>query len=280
MHAAQRRRQRRSTCQSRGPAWCRYPTPTLTPDGKIVIMGGTQGVGAGTAPNPTVEVFTPTKPNEFPLPYYPLEPAYLRAAKQVRDVWNLRVFGRLGGAGGSPPTAGRVSLHTGKRERVHAHTLSLCACGGQSTQSTQTCRAQNFYPFNYILPTGDMFNFCNRWSRILHGQSGAGGRLRGCNGTGPLRGCAAKGERESTPAGLCLLLLLLRRPVPLLGQRHAGAGARAPRGRQLAVPLHLHLGHAAAHARRQLHLGEWREALVGRRPGSCCRSRPTTTTPR
>ena len=25
---------------------------------------------------------------------------------------------------------------------------------------------QNYYPFNYIMPSGDMFNFCGRWVRV------------------------------------------------------------------------------------------------------------------
>jgi hypothetical protein len=31
---------------------------------------------------------------------------------------------------------------------------------------------QNYYPFNYIMPTGDMFNYCGRTGRILVPESG------------------------------------------------------------------------------------------------------------
>lgn len=31
---------------------------------------------------------------------------------------------------------------------------------------------QNYYPFNYVLPTGDMFNFCGRNGRIIQPETG------------------------------------------------------------------------------------------------------------
>ncbi len=62
----------------------RYATPTLAPDGRIVIMGGTQDVGAGSPVNPEFEVFTPSQPHQSPLPSFDVEPTYLQRAKQVR----------------------------------------------------------------------------------------------------------------------------------------------------------------------------------------------------
>ena len=31
---------------------------------------------------------------------------------------------------------------------------------------------QNYYPFNFVLPTGDMFNFCGRCGRTRGGRGG------------------------------------------------------------------------------------------------------------
>ncbi|KAL6756608.1 hypothetical protein V8C86DRAFT_2646145 [Haematococcus lacustris] len=89
-----------------------YPTPTLMPSGVIIVMGGTQAVGAGSMSNPRYEIFDPRQPFIRPVPQRVVEPTYLATVKQ------------------------------------------------------------NFYPFNFVLPTSDMFNFCARVGRILQAETG------------------------------------------------------------------------------------------------------------
>ena len=38
---------------------------------------------------------------------------------------------------------------------------------------TRRCCLQNYYPFNFVLPTGDLFNFCGRIGRIMVAETGA-----------------------------------------------------------------------------------------------------------
>lgn len=90
--------------------WCRYPTATLLPNSKIMIMGGTQGVGAGTASNPYYEIWDPTTPHITQ--QLLVEPTYLQAVKQ------------------------------------------------------------NYYPFNFMMPDGMMFNWCNRVGWIMNPYTG------------------------------------------------------------------------------------------------------------
>lgn len=72
---------------------CRYPSATLLPNGKVLIMGGTQGVGAGTANNPFWEMYEPLTNSLTP---YPMSVSYLEAAQQVRDEQHTsRSCGRL-----------------------------------------------------------------------------------------------------------------------------------------------------------------------------------------
>jgi hypothetical protein len=70
-----------------------------------MIMGGTQGVGAGTAPNAYYEIWNPSLPN---------------ITRQLLV---------------DPSTLSRIK--------------------------------QNYYPFNYVLPSGDLFNSCNGISWIM-----------------------------------------------------------------------------------------------------------------
>jgi hypothetical protein len=46
------------------PRW--YPSVTLLPDEKVLVMGGTQGVGAGTAANPYYEIWDPQVHLHYP----------------------------------------------------------------------------------------------------------------------------------------------------------------------------------------------------------------------
>ncbi|PNH03962.1 Galactose oxidase, partial [Tetrabaena socialis] len=70
----------------RDMGWRRwYPTPTLLPSGKVLIMGGTQGVGAGTANNPFWEMYDPTTTSLIP---YAMHPGYLDQAEQVYYPFN------------------------------------------------------------------------------------------------------------------------------------------------------------------------------------------------
>ncbi|EFJ41190.1 hypothetical protein VOLCADRAFT_98848 [Volvox carteri f. nagariensis] len=67
-------------------SWRRwYPTPTLLPDGRVLIMGGTQGVGAGTANNPFWEMYDPATSNVTP---YAMRPLYLDQATQIYYPFN------------------------------------------------------------------------------------------------------------------------------------------------------------------------------------------------
>lgn len=91
------------------PRW--YATVTLLPNSKIMVMGGTQGVGAGTPVNPYYEIWDPEEP-DFTQSLL-VNPNYLS---------NVR---------------------------------------------------QNYYPFNYILPTGDMFNYCGRAGYIMNPYTAA-----------------------------------------------------------------------------------------------------------
>ncbi|EFJ52053.1 hypothetical protein VOLCADRAFT_87199 [Volvox carteri f. nagariensis] len=63
-----------------------YPSATLLPDGKVLIMGGTQGVGAGTASNPFWEMYNPQDNSLTP---YPMRTAYLESAVQVYYPFNF-----------------------------------------------------------------------------------------------------------------------------------------------------------------------------------------------
>ncbi|KAG1679121.1 hypothetical protein FOA52_000476 [Chlamydomonas sp. UWO 241] len=81
-------------------AWARwYPSATLLPDSQILIMGGTQDVGAGTARNPYYEVWNPATPSVTQ--QHLVNPDYLNRVRQ------------------------------------------------------------NYYPFNFWLPSGLLFNYCN-----------------------------------------------------------------------------------------------------------------------
>ncbi|EFJ41188.1 hypothetical protein VOLCADRAFT_98845 [Volvox carteri f. nagariensis] len=62
-----------------------YPTPTLLPDGRVLIMGGTQGVGAGTANNPFWEMYDPATSNVTP---YAMRPLYLDQSTQIYYPFN------------------------------------------------------------------------------------------------------------------------------------------------------------------------------------------------
>mmetsp|Transcript_2810 Transcript_2810/g.4835 ORF Transcript_2810/g.4835 Transcript_2810/m.4835 type:complete len:655 (-) Transcript_2810:823-2787(-) len=94
-------------------SWNRwYPSPTLLPTGRVLIMGGTQAVGAGSKSNPTYEIFDPSNPTQNPLPQFNVDPTYLKNVKQ------------------------------------------------------------NYYPFNYVLPTSELFNFCSRIGRIMLPETG------------------------------------------------------------------------------------------------------------
>ena len=86
------------------PRW--YPTVTLLPNKKILVMGGTQGVGAGTAVNPYYEIWDPENPGITQSLL--VNPGYLKSVKQ------------------------------------------------------------NYYPFNYMLPSGDMFNYCSSVGWIMN----------------------------------------------------------------------------------------------------------------
>jgi len=90
-----------------------YPTPTLLASGKVLIMGGTQGVGAGSPRNYKYEIFDPEKPFQMPMPQFDIDPTYMKVVKQ------------------------------------------------------------NYYPFNFVMPTGHIFNFCGRNGRILDAEKGA-----------------------------------------------------------------------------------------------------------
>jgi hypothetical protein len=92
----------------RYPRW--YATATLLPNQQILIMGGTQGVGAGTANNPYYEIWDPENPDTTV--EFPVNPIYLASVKQ------------------------------------------------------------NYYPFNYVLPSGDIFNYCSRIGWIMDALTG------------------------------------------------------------------------------------------------------------
>ena len=92
----------------RYPRW--YATATLLPNQMVLIMGGTQGVGAGTANNPYYEIWDPSEPGITM--QFKVEPTYLTYVKQ------------------------------------------------------------NFFPFNYVLPTGDVFNYCARVGWIMDPMTG------------------------------------------------------------------------------------------------------------
>ncbi|GLI65893.1 hypothetical protein VaNZ11_009537, partial [Volvox africanus] len=62
-----------------------YPTPTLLPDGRVLIMGGTQGVGAGTSNNPFWEMYDPTTTRITP---YAMRPMYLEQSEQIYYPFN------------------------------------------------------------------------------------------------------------------------------------------------------------------------------------------------
>jgi hypothetical protein len=85
------------------PRW--YATATLLPNQQVLIMGGTQGVGAGTANNPYYEIWDPSNPDTTTR--LRVDPTYLFYVKQ------------------------------------------------------------NYYPFNFVLPTGDLFNYCSRVGWIM-----------------------------------------------------------------------------------------------------------------
>ncbi|KAG2454376.1 hypothetical protein HYH02_001399 [Chlamydomonas schloesseri] len=62
-----------------------YPTPTLLPSGKVMIMGGTQGVGAGTANNPFWELYDPPTNT---LTQFGMNPYYLDKSEQIYYPFN------------------------------------------------------------------------------------------------------------------------------------------------------------------------------------------------
>mgnify|MGYP001807609846 CR=1 FL=1 len=63
------------------PTRRRYPSATLLPDGRALVMGGTQGVGAGTANNPFWEIYDWATNG---LQQFAMRPGYLDSANQVR----------------------------------------------------------------------------------------------------------------------------------------------------------------------------------------------------
>ncbi|GIL58080.1 hypothetical protein Vafri_13205 [Volvox africanus] len=70
----------------RDMGWRRwYPTTTLLPSGKVLIMGGTQGVGAGTANNQFWELYDHSSHRLTP---YAMRSAYLDSAQQVYYPFN------------------------------------------------------------------------------------------------------------------------------------------------------------------------------------------------
>ncbi|KAG1677741.1 hypothetical protein FOA52_001053 [Chlamydomonas sp. UWO 241] len=90
------------------PRW--YPTITLMPNKQHIIMGGTQGVGAGTKSNTYYEIWDSENPGITVQRL--VSPIYLSSVKQ------------------------------------------------------------NYYPFNFVLPTGDMFNYCGRVGWIMDAFTG------------------------------------------------------------------------------------------------------------
>lgn len=88
-----------------------YPSITLLPDRQILITGGTQGVGAGTAYNPYYEVWNPEN-NSLTTQQFLIDPDFY---KQIR---------------------------------------------------------QNYYPFTYVLPSGDVFTYCGRAGYIINPYTG------------------------------------------------------------------------------------------------------------
>ncbi|KAG2445014.1 hypothetical protein HYH02_008883 [Chlamydomonas schloesseri] len=62
-----------------------YPSATLLPDGNVLIMGGTQGVGAGTANNPFWEMYYPQLQTTRA---FAMRPNYLDSAEQVYYPFN------------------------------------------------------------------------------------------------------------------------------------------------------------------------------------------------
>lgn len=94
----------RTTAQMFYKRW--YPTGTLLPNKKNLIMGGTQKENEGGQNVPYFEIFDPDVEGQ-PLMKYLIEPTFLKGA------------GRL------------------------------------------------FYPFNFVLPTGDLFSHCDGYTRFL-----------------------------------------------------------------------------------------------------------------
>lgn len=92
----------------RYPRW--YATATLLPNRQVLIMGGTQGVGAGTAQNPYYEIWDPMNPGTTQ--QMQVDPLMLRSVRQM------------------------------------------------------------YYPFNFVLPTGDVFTYCSRVGWIMDAMRG------------------------------------------------------------------------------------------------------------
>ncbi|GLI61515.1 hypothetical protein VaNZ11_003888, partial [Volvox africanus] len=94
----------------RFPRW--YPSANLLPDGRILIMGGTQAPGSGTKSNPVCEVWDPQNDPTAPPVQWTLPNEFVARAGDI------------------------------------------------------------FYPNNYILPTGDMFVYCDTVGLILNPYTG------------------------------------------------------------------------------------------------------------
>ncbi|KAG2486427.1 hypothetical protein HYH03_014874 [Edaphochlamys debaryana] len=62
-----------------------YPSATLLPDGRVLIMGGTQGVGAGTANNPFWELYNP---RTNAIDAFAMRPGFLDASNQIYYPFN------------------------------------------------------------------------------------------------------------------------------------------------------------------------------------------------
>ncbi|KAG2430907.1 hypothetical protein HXX76_009880 [Chlamydomonas incerta] len=75
--------QLRKTVEMGWKRW--YPSATLLPDGNVLVMGGTQGVGAGTANNPFWEMYYPQSQTTRP---FAMKPNYLDSAEQVYYPFN------------------------------------------------------------------------------------------------------------------------------------------------------------------------------------------------
>lgn len=112
--------------QMRHPRW--YPTATLLPNSHVLIMGGTQGVGAGTPSNSFYEIWDPSNPTaatvELPMP-----PSYQASSKQVRIVRGL----------GTCCCCGQVQLSCVQWQGSTGNTSSWAMLSGSETKCILPC---------------------------------------------------------------------------------------------------------------------------------------------